>query len=76
MRHGQTTTNVKNLVSNKINRGSHLTEKGIEETKKSAENLKNENIDLIISLLHLIELVKLQRLVMAELGLNDDQVIV
>ena len=75
MRHGQTTTNVKNLVSNKINSGSHLTEKGIEDTKKSAENLKNEKIDLIFTS-PFNRTRETTKIVVAELGLNDDQVIV
>jgi len=49
MRHGQTQNNTKNLVSTKIEKGSHLTDLGKEETILSAESLKDKNIDLIIS---------------------------
>ncbi len=49
MRHGETTHNVKNLVSVTLNSGSHLTEKGKEETIKSAKSLKGKGIDLIIT---------------------------
>ena len=49
MRHGQTQNNTKNLVSTKIEKGSHLTDLGKETTLLSAESLKDKNIDLIIS---------------------------
>ena len=75
MRHGQTTTNVKNLVSNKINSGSHLTEKGINDTKESTKSLKNEKIDLIFTS-PFNRTRETTKIVMIELGLSDDQVVV
>ncbi len=49
MRHGETTTNLKNLVSTVINSGSHLTEKGKKETAAAGESLKKEGIDMIFT---------------------------
>ena len=47
MRHGETDKNVAGLVSTVINSGSHLTKKGEEDTKISAESLKDKHIDLV-----------------------------
>lgn len=50
MRHGESENNLDGKIntSNEY-RVSHLTEKGVNETRTNAENLKNEKIDLIIS---------------------------
>lgn len=75
MRHGQTTTNLKNLVSNKINSGSHLTEKGIADTKTSAQKIKGENIDLVFTS-PFNRTRETTKVLVAELGLKEDQVVV
>ena len=49
MRHGETTTNLKNLVSTVINSGSHLTEEGKKKTLAASELLKKEGIDIIFT---------------------------
>jgi isoleucyl-tRNA synthetase len=49
MRHGETESNTKNLVNTVMNSGSMLTEGGKEKIKESANKLKGEKIDLIIS---------------------------
>ncbi|HRH30723.1 MAG TPA: class I tRNA ligase family protein [Candidatus Paceibacterota bacterium] len=74
MRHGGTEGNKKGIVSFKNQVTDDLTEVGIEETKKTAEELKLKNIDLIISspftrTKHTANIVK------EELGLKDDQLI-
>jgi len=74
MRHGQTTTNLKNLVSNVMNSGSHLTEAGIVDTKKSADKLKNEKIDLVfVSPFNRTR--ETAKIVGEELELKDEQII-
>ncbi|MBP9715328.1 MAG: class I tRNA ligase family protein [Candidatus Pacebacteria bacterium] len=75
MRHGETTTNLKNLVSNTINSGSHLTDKGIEDTKKSAQKLKKEKIDLIFTS-PFNRTLETTKIIVDELGFKEDQVIV
>ena len=47
MRHGETDTNLKNLVSTTIGSGSHLTEKGKNETVVVGELLKKEGVDIV-----------------------------
>lgn len=50
MRHGESENNVDGKINTSDEyRVSHLTEKGVSETRINAENLKNEKIDLIIS---------------------------
>ena len=49
MRHGETTTNLRNLVSTIINSGSHLTENGKRKTAMVGEFLKKERIDMIFT---------------------------
>lgn len=48
MRHGETQHNIMGVVSTAKNSGDHLTENGIEGVKKSAQNLLDKNIDVII----------------------------
>jgi isoleucyl-tRNA synthetase len=75
MRHGETTTNLKNMVSTKINSGSHLTAKGINNTKESAQKLKKEKIDLVfVSPFNRTR--ETAKVVQEELGLKDHQIIV
>ncbi len=74
MRHGQTDNNVKNVVSTYKNSGSHLTEHGIEKTKKSAESLKAEGINLIIT--SPFNRTKETTAIVSEvLGLSNDQIV-
>ena len=74
MRHGETDTNLKNLVCTIINSGSHLTDKGKSETQKSAEILKGEKINLIISspFARTMETAKIVALV---LGLSEEEIV-
>jgi len=48
MRHGEAENNLKDIVSTSVNNEDHLTEKGKDQVRKSAENLKNEKIDFIM----------------------------
>jgi len=49
MRHGETECNLKGEVSSTVNNDDHLTKTGIEQVEKSGEELKNKNIDIIIT---------------------------
>jgi len=49
MRHGEADSNVQNVVSDVEENPDHVTEKGKVQVKDAIENLKKNNIDLIIS---------------------------
>jgi isoleucyl-tRNA synthetase len=49
MRHGQAENNVKKILSSKKENPHHLTENGLVESRKAAEEMKKEKINLIIS---------------------------
>ncbi|MCX6754655.1 MAG: class I tRNA ligase family protein [Candidatus Nomurabacteria bacterium] len=49
MRHGETECNLRGEVSSTVNNDDNLTKLGIEQVIKSANELKNQKIDLIIS---------------------------
>ena len=49
MRHGEAEHNVKNILSSKVDNPHHVTEKGVEDTKKATKELKNKKIDLIFA---------------------------
>ncbi len=49
MRHGETECNVRGEVSSTVNNDDNLTEKGVEQVLQSAGELKNKNIDYIIT---------------------------
>ncbi len=49
MRHGEAQSNAANIVSSRFDNPTHLTEKGREEVKNSAESLKDKKIDLIFA---------------------------
>jgi isoleucyl-tRNA synthetase len=49
IRHGEAENNVKQILSAKEENPHHLTEKGISDIRKAAEELKKEKIDTIIS---------------------------
>ncbi len=75
MRHGQTDTNLKNLVSTTIGSGSHLTEEGAGKTVASAETLKDKNIDFIFVSPY-VRTQETAEIVRKVLNLDDDKVIV
>ncbi len=74
MRHGGTEGNRAELVSYKNEANDHLTEEGREESKKSAQKLKSEKIDLIISS-PFARTRETAEIVRAELGLPESAVI-
>jgi isoleucyl-tRNA synthetase len=74
MRHGGTEGNKKGIVSFKNQEGDGLTQDGIGQTKQSAEKLKLENIDLIISS-PFTRTKQTSEIVKEKLGLKDDQLI-
>jgi len=47
MRHGEAENNLADIVSSSVNSGHHLTEKGKDQVRASAENLKDKDIDII-----------------------------
>lgn len=49
MRHGQAESNAQDIASTMAEKNNHLTDLGREQTLRSAETLKNEAIDLIIT---------------------------
>ncbi len=49
MRHGEAEHNVKGILSSDINNSHHITEKGIENTKKTVKELKNKKIDFVFA---------------------------
>jgi isoleucyl-tRNA synthetase len=49
MRHGETECNVRGEVSGTVNNDDNLTQNGIKQVEKSAEELKEEKIDYIIT---------------------------
>lgn len=49
LRHGEAQNNTLKVISSNVNNTHHLTEKGKEETKKTAKELKKNKIDLIFS---------------------------
>lgn len=48
MRHGESSHNLDWRISTKADNKDHLTDKGKEEVRKSAEDLKDKNIDMIV----------------------------
>ncbi len=49
MRHGETECNVRGEVSSTVNNNDNLTEKGIAQVEQTAKEIKNKNIDYIIT---------------------------
>lgn len=74
MRHGETKANVKDVVSYKNEASDELTEEGKKEVIDSAQKLKNENIDLIITS-PFKRARETAELVRASLGLKEDSLI-
>jgi isoleucyl-tRNA synthetase len=74
MRHGETNHNVKNLVNTVTNSGSHLTEKGKDQVRASALEIKDKGIDLIITS-PFNRTKETTKIVQDILGLSDEQII-
>lgn len=74
MRHGETNHNVKNVVNTVTNSGSHLTEKGQEQVRASALDMKDKGIDLIITS-PFNRTRETTKIVQDILGLSDEQII-
>jgi len=49
IRHGEADNNLQNILSSQSDNSHHLTEKGKEQIKKSAQSLKKEKVDIIFS---------------------------
>ncbi|MFA6253842.1 MAG: class I tRNA ligase family protein [Candidatus Paceibacterota bacterium] len=74
MRHGEAESNVKNLISADPILEDKLTAKGKDEVKESAQKLKGEKINLIISS-DFVRTKETAKIVAGELGLKSEQVI-
>lgn len=74
LRHGETECNVRGEVSSTVNNDDNLTEKGIEQVKKSARELKNKNIDFIITS-PFVRTRETAELLAENLGLNTEKII-
>ena len=74
MRHGEAESNVKGFVSSDNQVKSELTEKGLEDAKKSAQFLKENKPDIIISS-PLYRTLSTAQTVAKELGMNPSDVI-
>ena len=75
MRHGEALDNAKNIEDLYGDPQNHLTDKGKEGVVRSAANLKNEHVDIIITS-PFIRTHETALLVQKELGLSDDTVVV
>ena len=75
MRHGESENNVDDTASIAYNDIDHLTEKGKEQAKNSAEKLKDEKIDLIFTS-PFMRTKETSGMVASVLGLSEDKVIV
>ena len=49
MRHGESESNAKGVISSRVDNPHHLTEKGKREVREAARELKNKNIQMILS---------------------------
>ncbi|MCX6713837.1 MAG: class I tRNA ligase family protein, partial [Candidatus Vogelbacteria bacterium] len=74
MRHGEAEANIGDTLSVSPTDPNHLTEKGKQEVKESAQKLKEGKIDLIISS-DFIRIKETSQLVARELGLKLEQII-
>jgi len=75
MRHGGTEGNAKEIVSYKNEANDHLTEDGKKGVANSAQNLKAQNIDLIVTS-PFVRTKETAEIVRAELGLPENAVVV
>jgi len=74
MRHGEAEHNVSNTISGSNDTPSHLTEKGKEEAKEAAAQLKDKNIDVVIAS-PLFRTQETAEIITEELGLDASMVI-
>ncbi|MFA5777943.1 MAG: class I tRNA ligase family protein [Candidatus Paceibacterota bacterium] len=74
MRHGESENNVQNILSNSLNDNYHLTEKGKEQVRKSAQELKNAKIDLVIYS-PLTRTKETAEIIISSLGIKKEQTI-
>ncbi len=75
MRHGDAEANANNGISAKPNDPNHLTDKGRNEVKESAQKLKKEEIDLIVSS-DFIRAKETTEVMANELNLKPEQIII
>jgi len=73
MRHGEAENNINDTISCSYNNTDHLTEKGKEQVKESADKLKNKKIDLIITS-PFIRTIETSEIVASIVGLNKDSI--
>ncbi|MBT3730056.1 class I tRNA ligase family protein [bacterium] len=74
MRHGEAEHNVKNILSSKVDNPHHVTEKGIEDTKKASKELKNKKIDFVFAS-PLVRTKETAEIVSNELGIGIKDII-
>lgn len=74
MRHGQAESNIEDKISTDPTAPDHLTDKGKEQVKESAQKLKSEKINLIISS-DFVRTKETAQIVAEELGLNSADII-
>ena len=76
MRHGESHNNLSNTVSSTVhNVEDYLTEEGKEQVKESANKLKNEKIDLIISS-PFNRTKETSQIVSSIIGINEDSIVI
>ena len=75
MRHGEAENNLKDIISTSYNNEDHLTEKGKEQVKESAEKLKNEKIDFILTS-PFLRTKETSEVVASVIGLDKDSIII
>ncbi|MEI6494528.1 MAG: class I tRNA ligase family protein [bacterium] len=74
MRHGESDGNLNDLISCNVADDNHLTEKGRDEVKKTAEELKDKKIDFIFAS-DFVRTKETADILAAELGLKSEQII-
>lgn len=74
MRHGETEHNLKSLWSYSDQKSDKITEKGLKQIAESANKLKNENIDIIITS-PFFRTSETSRIVAESIGLSADKII-
>ena len=75
MRHGEAKNNLNDIVSTSYNNNDSLTEKGRGEVKKSAEGLKNGNIDIIFSS-PFVRTIETSEIVASVLGIDKNSIVI
>ena len=74
MRHGESESNVNNIIDAGNNKNNHLTENGKEQVLKTAKQLKNKDINLIVYS-PVIRTEETANIIAKEIGLSDRDVI-